>query len=269
MNSYVVPKNTEPDRQQIVVIAGPPAGGKGTLCKNIREHFDLVHVSTGAMLRKTAESDTKLAEIMARGSLVDDDIVFGALKTWFAANKDARGVLLDGFPRNKKQADMLRDFGLRVAAFVLLEVEDTECERYVPHVLCHPTDESIPFLPYFRTRQACPESRQTGSRPRQGTKERRHERSYLDASENVPRRDRCIRKVLRTSTRVARRTFAQTHRFNRSSRHDRAGQEPVRCVVDGNQSPALALRECKAKLSNALPSLVKNKERETSCCRCQ
>ena len=59
-------------RRPLVVIAGPPAGGKGTLCKKIAKKYNFVHLSTGAMLRERAKTDKSLAERMASGGLVSD-----------------------------------------------------------------------------------------------------------------------------------------------------------------------------------------------------
>ena len=120
-------------RRPLVVIAGPPAGGKGTLCKKIAKKYNFVHLSTGAMLRERAKTDVNLAERMASGRLVSDIQVFRILREAISKIKPGScgGVLLDGFPRNKSQADMLRDANFLISHFLLLDVKDDECKKRV------------------------------------------------------------------------------------------------------------------------------------------
>ena len=120
-------------RRPLIVIAGPPAGGKGTLCKKIVKKYNFVHLSTGAMLRERAKTDVKLAQTMASGGLVNDRTVFKILSEAISKIKSGScgGVLLDGFPRNKSQADMLRDANFLISHFLLLDVEDDECKKRV------------------------------------------------------------------------------------------------------------------------------------------
>lgn len=120
---------------KVMLIAGPPAGGKGTQAKRMRMKFPIVHISTGDLLRAEAKTNKKLAGIMATGALVDDQYVFDALLNRLKkADVNAvatKGVLLDGFPRNKKQADMLAKANIPVDMFLLLDVDDAVCEKRV------------------------------------------------------------------------------------------------------------------------------------------
>ena len=65
---------------------------------------------------------------MEAGGLVSDDIVLEILKDRMAEPDVARGVVLDGFPRTRGQAEaldtLLAETGQRVTAVVSLEVDD-------------------------------------------------------------------------------------------------------------------------------------------------
>ena len=112
-----------------VVIAGAPASGKGTQCEFLREEFGLVHLSTGDMLRAAVAAGTPLGKqakaLMESGQLVPDDIVIGAVKDRLAqADVKEHGFLLDGFPRTAAQARALKDIGVDVDVFIMLNVPD-------------------------------------------------------------------------------------------------------------------------------------------------
>lgn len=92
-----------------VVLLGAPGAGKGTQAKRVAERLGLAHLSTGDLLRAAvaAGSEAGLAakDSMDAGQLVPDDVVFGVLFERLAEGVD--GYLLDGFPRNRAQAEEL------------------------------------------------------------------------------------------------------------------------------------------------------------------
>jgi len=137
-------KRLTPDGPPRLVIAGPPAGGKGTQCANIVEKYGVVHLSTGDMLRAAvaAESEVglKAKECMEAGELVPDDVITNVvLERLKEEDCQSKGWLLDGFPRTEAQAESLnaatKEEGssiLPVDAFILLEVpSETLVERVV------------------------------------------------------------------------------------------------------------------------------------------
>jgi adenylate kinase len=97
-----------------VALIGPQGAGKGTQAALIAPALDLVHLATGDLLRATMEQQSPLADEVRgyydRGELVPDDLMARML---FAALDDAArehqpvGALLDGFPRNLVQAEVL------------------------------------------------------------------------------------------------------------------------------------------------------------------
>jgi adenylate kinase len=94
-----------------LVLLGAPGSGKGTQAKLLKEEFKIPHISTGDLLRAAVAAKTELGlaakTVMDKGELVSDEIVLGMLKQRLAADDAKDGYILDGFPRNLVQADML------------------------------------------------------------------------------------------------------------------------------------------------------------------
>jgi len=120
---------------KIVVIAGPPAAGKGTQCEKIKEKYGYVHISTGDILRANVKEGTELGkkakEFMDAGALVPSELIVDLVKDRLAQDDAVeKGVLLDGFPRAPDQAKAMVDAGIKVDKFVVIEVpDDTLVER--------------------------------------------------------------------------------------------------------------------------------------------
>lgn len=117
-----------------LVLFGPPGSGKGTQSEKLIEKYQLVHLSTGDILRGEIAEKTDLGikaqEIMARGELVSDSIVIGMIKNKLQANKEAKGFIFDGFPRTVAQAealdDLMADLGQEISCVLSLIVEKKE-----------------------------------------------------------------------------------------------------------------------------------------------
>lgn len=92
-----------------LVMVGPPGAGKGTQAKQLVEHFQIPHISTGAMLRdhisRSTELGLKAKKYVDSGELVPDDIIVGMLEETLREHAD--GFILDGFPRTLDQARIL------------------------------------------------------------------------------------------------------------------------------------------------------------------
>ncbi|XDA98832.1 adenylate kinase [Sulfitobacter sp. LCG007] len=93
-----------------IILLGPPGAGKGTQARHLVETRNMVQLSTGDMLREAKDSGTEMgkvvADVMARGALVTDDIVIGLIREKLETVK-ADGFIFDGFPRTLAQADAL------------------------------------------------------------------------------------------------------------------------------------------------------------------
>ena len=94
-----------------LVLVGPPGAGKGTQATLLAEHFKIPHISTGDIFRANLKSGTELGlqakSYMDKGELVPDSVTNAMVKDRLAT---AEGFLLDGFPRNVAQAEVLRAF---------------------------------------------------------------------------------------------------------------------------------------------------------------
>jgi adenylate kinase len=115
-----------------VMLLGAPGAGKGTQAARIVEEFGLVHLSTGAILRKAVADGPPLGieakRHMDEGGLVPDDVVIGLVRERIMQPDAAeRGVLFDGFPRTIPQAEALDEAlsasGLALDAVVSVEVD--------------------------------------------------------------------------------------------------------------------------------------------------
>lgn len=120
-----------------LVLFGPPGAGKGTQSKKLIEKYDLIHLSTGDLLRGEISQGTELGleakKLMDDGKLVPDAVVIGMISNKLDANKDAKGFIFDGFPRTVAQAEaldqLLESKQSAISGMIALEVDDDELER--------------------------------------------------------------------------------------------------------------------------------------------
>jgi adenylate kinase len=117
-----------------LVLFGPPGSGKGTQSASIISKYNLVHISTGDILRVEVANGTPLGmeakKFMDAGALVPDEVVIGMIGSKLDENAAANGFIFDGFPRTVAQAealDKLLDFKKSPIDIVLsLEVPEEE-----------------------------------------------------------------------------------------------------------------------------------------------
>ncbi len=114
-----------------IILFGPPGVGKGTQANRLKEKYNLLHLSTGEALRAEVKNQTELGikakEAMDKGELVSDDIVVGIVVNAIGNVGDAKGVMLDGFPRNISQAitldKVMEEKNLKIDYVVSLEAD--------------------------------------------------------------------------------------------------------------------------------------------------
>ncbi len=114
-----------------IILLGPPGAGKGTQARRLVDERDMVQLSTGDMLREAKDSGTEMgnrvAEVMARGELVTDEIVIGLIREKLEGDNRG-GFIFDGFPRTLAQADALGELldatGKTLDAVVEMRVDD-------------------------------------------------------------------------------------------------------------------------------------------------
>lgn len=94
-----------------LLIMGRPGAGKGTQAANIKEYYDIPHISTGDMFRAAIKNQTKLGLLaksyMDQGALVPDEVTIGIVRERLSEDDCKKGFLLDGFPRTIAQAEAL------------------------------------------------------------------------------------------------------------------------------------------------------------------
>lgn len=96
-----------------MTLLGPPGAGKGTQAKVLAKRLNLVHISTGDILRQNVLDNTELGrrarDFMDRGALVPDELVTLMLTQRLEKSDIKNGFILDGYPRNVNQAEALDD----------------------------------------------------------------------------------------------------------------------------------------------------------------
>lgn len=122
-----------------IVLFGPPGAGKGTQAEKLTRHYQLVHLSTGDILRAEKEAGTKLgleAKAYAdKGELVPDWVVINIIASQLDKNSDAKGFIFDGFPRTVTQAEaldmMLAERKTAITMTLALEVDNDELTKRI------------------------------------------------------------------------------------------------------------------------------------------
>lgn len=131
-----------------LVLLGAPGAGKGTQAKILVEKYGIPQISTGDLLRAAVAAGTALGKeaksYMDRGELVPDTVVLGMVEERLRQEDCKKGFILDGFPRNTKQAEaldnMLNSLNMPLTAALSVDV---------------PFDELMKRLTGRRTCKAC------------------------------------------------------------------------------------------------------------------
>jgi adenylate kinase len=116
------------------LIFGPPGSGKGTQSVRLAEKFNLIHLSTGDMLRAEISGGTELGKkmnlIMSTGELVPDEVVIEMIASKIDSSRGNAGFLFDGFPRTVAQTialeKMLAGRGMKIDSMLVLDVDHEE-----------------------------------------------------------------------------------------------------------------------------------------------
>ena len=122
-----------------IILMGPPGAGKGTLAKQLKSAFDLVHISTGDMFRENIKAQTELGVLaksyIDHGDLVPDSVTIEMLKARLAEKDCEKGFLLDGFPRTIPQAEALeklsKEISRPIEVVVNLDCDNKELIRRI------------------------------------------------------------------------------------------------------------------------------------------
>jgi adenylate kinase len=128
-----------------LVLFGPPGAGKGTQSEKLIKEYNLIHLSTGDLLRSQIAAGTELGlrakQLMDQGLLVPDEVVIGMIDYKLRENQPAAasavpivgGFIFDGFPRTVPQAEaldqLLAQYDTKITTMVALVVDDEELIR--------------------------------------------------------------------------------------------------------------------------------------------
>jgi len=116
------------------VIMGVQGSGKGTQSKLLAGDLDLVHISVGDIFRCNVQNHTKMGaqvrRIMAEGNLVGDDMAESVVRDRLTQHDWNYGFLIDGFPRNRRQAEFFLE-SYDIDGVIDLDLPDSEVRRRV------------------------------------------------------------------------------------------------------------------------------------------
>lgn len=109
-----------------ILFMGPQGAGKGTVAAILKDKLKVPHISMGDIFRDTVKSNSplgkKLQEIMSKGDLVPIEITAQMLKERMEQPDMKKGYILDGYPRNLEQAEVL-DKIQEIDSVVVLDVD--------------------------------------------------------------------------------------------------------------------------------------------------
>jgi adenylate kinase len=116
------------------VIMGVQGSGKSTQSAMLADDLDLVHISVGDILRWNVQNHTKIGaqvrRTMAEGELVQDDLVEGIVRGRLTEHDWNYGFIIDGFPRNERQAEFFLE-SYDIDGVIHLALPDSEVRRRV------------------------------------------------------------------------------------------------------------------------------------------
>ncbi len=130
--------------KNIIFIAAPGAG-KGTQAKLISEEYNIPHISTGDLLRDEIATGSKLGEkiktIIKTGDFVDDETMIKILRKKLSSKECKKGYILDGYPRNTKQAvmydELMKDLEIDLGIVIFLDIDKSlALKRTLNRIIC-------------------------------------------------------------------------------------------------------------------------------------
>lgn len=149
-----------------IVIMGPPGVGKGTQSHGIVEKLNIVHISTGDILRMAIRRGTELGKkvkvVMDAGDLVSDELMMELIKERLSEEDARTGWLLDGFPRTYQQAigliGMLDEIGQKIDKVLVMKAPaDTIIRRLAGRITCRACNEVMNLVGFGSgTPKFCP-----------------------------------------------------------------------------------------------------------------
>lgn len=115
-----------------IILIGPQGSGKGTQAQIISKELEIPHISTGDLVRglEPGELKNQVDEIINKGNLIPDDLMIKILKQRLSKPDTKKGFILDGFPRNKDQVDLLKQI-TSINTIIEINLSDKEAIRRI------------------------------------------------------------------------------------------------------------------------------------------
>lgn len=134
-----------------IILLGAPGSGKGTQSRFLEEKIGMVPIATGDLFRENVRNQTEMGKIvdsiMKEGGLVPDEITIKMIVEHLGKVDCKKGFILDGFPRNVKQAEalekVLAEKNIKITAVIKIEIpEDVLIKRTTGRFMCSKCGES-------------------------------------------------------------------------------------------------------------------------------
>ena len=117
-----------------IIMLGAPGAGKGTIASQMKERYGLPHISTGDIFRENIKNNTELGKLaksyIDKGALVPDDVTINMTVDRLFGDDCKDGFILDGFPRDIKQAEGLDNAfdksGRKIDLVILVDATDKQ-----------------------------------------------------------------------------------------------------------------------------------------------
>ncbi|MBL7014020.1 MAG: adenylate kinase [Candidatus Marinimicrobia bacterium] len=160
-----------------ILFMGPPGVGKGTQAARIENHFSIIHLSTGEILREEMKAETSIGkqakDFCDSGQLVPDPILLDIIEHRLFHDDCKNGFLLDGFPRTLPQATgldtILKDINQELDCAISLVADEGELvsrlvqrgkelgrsddsEEIIQHRQKIYWDQTAPLLDFYRNK---------------------------------------------------------------------------------------------------------------------
>lgn len=128
-----------------IIFIAPPAAGKGTQSKLVSDTYNIPHISTGDLLREEIAKGTPLGltikDDMEKGNLVSDEVITTLLRNRITKPDCQNGYILDGYPRNIKQAkiyrDLLQELNYDDGVVIFFDIDkDLALKRTISRIAC-------------------------------------------------------------------------------------------------------------------------------------
>ena len=144
-----------------VILLGAPGSGKGTQSIILNKKFGFLQLSTGEMIRQNIEEKTdlglKVQSIVNKGGFVNDEIILSMISNRILMKDCKSGFILDGFPRNVKQAksfdQILKESlfeRIKNRAFEANEAREDDKDDVLENRLKIYEEQTEPLVPYYK-----------------------------------------------------------------------------------------------------------------------